>query len=121
MYFLPPAHFSRTMTTQSSPPPDTNNSPWLIYQGPTPTNSNHELCSLSNDPRKPELARTARKGAKYDALPETTQIDIADGYVTFCRTFKFLGSKILYNLCGNDDIEVRLSATNKSMGALEEV
>jgi hypothetical protein len=41
-----------------------------------------------------ESARQKREDSKYDALPETEQFDIADGYVTFCRTFKYLGSRI---------------------------
>jgi hypothetical protein len=31
-----------------------------------------------------ESSRQKREDAKYDALPETEQFDIADGYVTFC-------------------------------------
>ena len=56
-----------------------------------------------------------------DTLPETQQIEVADGYVTFCRTFKYLGSRISYNLQDDADIEARLAAANQSMGALKEV
>ncbi len=38
-----------------------------------------------------ESAQQRKIDAKYDALPETQQFDIADGYVTFCQTFKYLG------------------------------
>jgi hypothetical protein len=31
-----------------------------------------------------ESAQQKKEDAKYDALPETEQFDIADGYVTFC-------------------------------------
>jgi hypothetical protein len=68
-----------------------------------------------------ESARQKREDAKYDALPETEQFDIADGYVTFCRTFKYLGSRISYNLRDDADIEAWLAAANQSMGALKEV
>jgi hypothetical protein len=53
-----------------------------------------------------ESARQRREDAKYDAaLPETEQFDIADGYVTFCRMFKYLGARISYNLQDDADIE----------------
>ena len=68
-----------------------------------------------------EAARQRRIDAKYDALPATQQIEVADGYVTFCRTFKYLGSRISYNLRDDADIEARLAAANQSMGALKEV
>ncbi len=62
-----------------------------------------------------------RIDTKYDALPATQQIEVADGYVTFCRTFKYLGSCISYNLLDDADIEAQLAAANQSMGALKEV
>ena len=68
-----------------------------------------------------EKARQRGIDVKYDALPETPQFDVADGYVTFCRTFKYLGSRISYNLRDDADIEARLAAANQSMGALKEV
>jgi hypothetical protein len=52
-----------------------------------------------------EKARQRGIDVKYDALPETQQFDVADGYVTFCRTFKYLGSRISYNLRDDADIE----------------
>jgi hypothetical protein len=68
-----------------------------------------------------ESAQQKREDAKYDALPETEQIDIADGYITFCQMFKYLGSCISYNLQDDADIEAWLAAANQSMGALKEV
>ena len=68
-----------------------------------------------------ESDRQQKIDAKYDALPETQQFDIADGYVTSCRTFKYLGSRISYNLQDDADIEARLPAANQSMGAFKEV
>jgi hypothetical protein len=52
-----------------------------------------------------ESAQQRKIDAKYDALPETQQFDIADGYVTFCWTFKYLGSRISYNLQDDADVE----------------
>ncbi len=64
---------------------------------------------------------TSREDAKYEALPETDQIIIADDYVTFYCKFKYLGSRISYNLWDENGIEAWLAAANQSMGALKEV
>ena len=45
-----------------------------------------------------ESARQRREDAKYDALPGAEQFDIADGYITFCQTFKYSVSRISHNL-----------------------
>ena len=63
-----------------------------------------------------EKARQRKINVKYDALPETQQFEVADGYVTFCHTFKYLGSRISYNLHNDADIEAQLAAANESMG-----
>ena len=39
---------------------------------------------------------------------------------TFPKKFKYLGSRITYNLC-NDDFNARLAAASQSMGALKKV
>jgi hypothetical protein len=122
--FPPPPQFfndDNPADSQLLPPSKTNDSPWLIYQATTPTSSNHALCPIANKSRESEQARTAREDAKYNALPETAQIDIADGDVTFCQKFKYLGSRISYNLRNDDNIAARLSTANKSMGALKEI
>jgi hypothetical protein len=67
-----------------------------------------------------ESARQQKIDAKYDALTETQQFDIADGYVTLCRTFKYLGSRLSYNLQDDADVEAQLTAANQSMGTLKE-
>jgi hypothetical protein len=79
------------------------------------------LCPLRKESETSENARTAREDPKYDALLETAQIDVADGYVTFCRKFKYPGSHIVYSLCDDKDIEVQLAAASQSMGSLKEV
>ncbi len=68
-----------------------------------------------------ENARQKKINVKYDTLPETQQFEVADSYVTFCRTFKYLGLRISYNLRNDANIEARLAAANQSMGALKEV
>ncbi len=83
-----------------------------------PTVSN-ELCPPEQ--RESEQVRTAREDVRYDSLPETAPINVADGYVTFSRKFKYLGSRISYSLRDDDDINARLAAASQSMGALKEV
>lgn len=124
--FLPPPQFF-TDDHYSSPALTVDvDEPWLLYQDPaapsigTPT-STDMLCPLTQESRESESPRTAREDARYDALPETTQIDVADGYVTFCCKFKYLGSRISYSLPNDDNIEARLAAANQIMGPLKEV
>ncbi len=57
---------------------------------------------------------------RYDPLLETAEIKVADSYVTFSRKFKYLGSRISYNLRDDDDINARHAAASHSMGALTE-
>jgi hypothetical protein len=57
----------------------------------------------------------------YDQLDKTKDLPEADGFVSFTRTFRYLGSLISYNLRNNDDITARISAANASMGALKEL
>jgi hypothetical protein len=45
-----------------------------------------------------------RKNAAYDKLPETANFPVADGHVSFTRTFRYLGSLINYSLRDDDDI-----------------
>ena len=79
----------------------------------------NDLCPP--DQRELERARTVREDIKYDSLPETATIKVANGYDTFCRKFKYLGSRISYNLCDDDNINARLATASQSMGALKEV
>ncbi len=57
----------------------------------------------------------------YNRLDETQNFPVVDGFVSFTRTFRYLGSLISYNLRDNNDITSRLAAANTSMGALTEV
>ena len=57
----------------------------------------------------------------YDALPKTANFPVHDGYVSFMRTFRYLGSLINYSLRDNDDITARIASATAAMGALKEV
>ena len=57
----------------------------------------------------------------YDAFPETANFPLSDGYVSFTRTFRYLGSLINYSLHDNDDITAQIASVTAVMGALKEV
>ena len=69
-----------------------------------------------HDPRQTEWEHTM-----YDNLDKTQNFPVADGFVSFTRTFRYLGSLISYNLRDDDDITSRLATANASMGRLKEV
>jgi hypothetical protein len=56
----------------------------------------------------------------YDQLDKTQTFQVADGFVSFTWTFRYLGLLISYNLRNDDDITMRIAAANASMGALKE-
>ncbi len=132
MHFLSPPQFFDDIDLPDSALTNGTEVPWLLFQDTPliPETPQATTIALSHPPRKKkqkekketwEAARQRRIDIRYDALPATQQIEIADGYVTFCRTFKYLGSRISYNLRDDADIEARLAAANQSMGALKEV
>jgi len=120
--FFPPPQFFDDL--QYSDPALTTgyDEPWLLFDEspytPPPTITAVQISSSRpTRKRKPkekketqESVRQKKIDFKYDALPETKPIPVADGHVTFCRTFKYLGSRISYNLRDDADIEVRLAA-----------
>jgi hypothetical protein len=61
------------------------------------------------------------EGFIYDNLTETKNVPIADGFISFTRTFRYLGSWISYNLRDDDDVNARIAAANAAMGALKNV
>jgi hypothetical protein len=126
IFFPPPQFFTRANNTDMHLPlpSSTHDTPQLTYHSSITTSldTNHTLlCPFSDESRESEHARTTREDAMYDTLPETEAINVADGCVTFCRTFKYLGSRITYNLRDDNDIDARLSAASRSMGALKEI
>ena len=59
--------------------------------------------TLEDDDEQNDQQRE-NEGEVYDALEETKKIEVADGYVTFTRSFKYLGLAISYNLRDDDDV-----------------
>ncbi len=95
---------------------------WFLIAHDTTTMLCHSNTKRTTKEKKEtKKARQKREDAKYDALPEVEQFDIADGYVTFCHTSKYVGLRISFNLWDDADIEAQLAAANLSMGALKEV
>ena len=43
---------------------------------------------------------------------------VADGYVTFCQNFKYLGTWVSYSLYDNYEITKQVAAANAAMGSL---
>ena len=74
------------------------------------------LILLSKEPK--QKARRPRQKV-CDDLPETQPIQVADGFVTFTKHFKYLGSYISYNLRDDYDIQNRVLNASKAMGALK--
>jgi len=65
--------------------------------------------------------QTERDNDAYDKLPETANFCVADGYVSFTQTFRYLGSLINYSLRDDDDITARIASATAAMGALKDV
>ena len=71
--------------------------------------------------QKQHDSRYKREETNYDNLPETILIVVKDGFVTFCRHFKYLGSRISFSLREDHDIMKRIAAANASMGAMSKI
>ncbi len=61
----------------------------------------------------------AREELPYNNLEETAPIPVSDGQVTFCRRFKYLGSYVSFCLFDDYDIDKRIAAASRAMGALK--
>jgi hypothetical protein len=77
--------------------------------------------SYTADDQSRKQGRTERDNDAYDKLPETANFHVADGYVSFTRTFRYLGSLINYSLRDDDVITARIASTTAAMGALKDV
>jgi len=57
----------------------------------------------------------------YDNLDKTAKFTVTNGFVSFTRTFRYLGSLINYSLRDDDDITARIVSATAAMGALKEI
>ena len=78
------------------------------------------ISSIDDDDEQ-DPGKINHEHAMYDKLDETQDFPVADGFVSFTWTFRYLGSLISYNLRDDDDITAQLAAANASMGRLKEV
>jgi hypothetical protein len=79
------------------------------------------MVKSSDDDEEHDLGQTEREHKMYNRLDEMKDFPVADGFVSFTRTFRYLGSLISYNLQDDDDITARIAAANASMGALKDL
>ena len=67
------------------------------------------------------MIKVRRRGKQNDKLPETANFHVTDGYVSFTRTFRYLGSLINYSLCNDNNITAWIASATVAMGALKDV
>ncbi len=60
-----------------------------------------------DDNKEHGLGQTDHKHKIYDQLNKTKDFPVADSFVSFTRTFRYLGSLISYNLRNDNDITAR--------------
>ncbi len=68
--------------------------------------------------KESDEAKMAREDACYDRIEETQLINVRDGFMTYTKHFKYLGSHISYSLQDDYDIKSRITAATKAFGAL---
>ena len=113
----------------SFPPPGFFDSRLPSLPAPNCADELHDVFDSGNDAltdeerRAEQQERTHREREEelYDDLNKTKPISVEDGYVTFCRHFKYLGSFISFSLCADYDIKKRVTAATQSIGALKNV
>ena len=71
-----------------------------------------------DDDKKDE--RISLEQMLYNLSPETAEVPMKDGFVTYTENFKYLGSWISFTLRDDIDIERRIASATKAVGALEE-
>jgi hypothetical protein len=115
VFFPPPRFFNSNLPLSIANHDDNNNcNNALDYDTAEITEPDH------NNEQKARQRRECEEYL-YNNLEETQSIKIADGYVTFCKHFKYLGSYVSSNLTDDFDIDTRIAAASKSMGALKSV
>ena len=55
----------------------------------------------------------------YDEANETNRITVSDGFLTFTKHFRYIGSFVSYNICDEHDGDGRLDSVSSSMGELD--
>ncbi len=79
------------------------------------------ITPIDDETDKPDEKQTDREGNLYNNLVKMKDIPVADGYVTFTWSLRYLGSLILFDLQDDRDIAARIATVSTSMGALKDV
>ena len=79
------------------------------------------MINSADDNREQNPGQTEHEHKMYNRLDKTQSFPVADSFVSFTRTFWYLGSLISYNLRDNNAIAARLAAANASMGRMNKV
>jgi hypothetical protein len=114
IFFPPPGFFDSRLLSLPSPSHEEGTNNAIDYTDDALTDDERQA-------EEKERSRREREEELYDKLDETQPIQVEDGYVTFCRHFKYLGSFISFGLCDDYDIKKRVTAATQSMGALKNV
>jgi hypothetical protein len=104
------------LLTPSLPAPNCADELQVVLDSGNDALTDEERCA-----EQQERTRQEQEEELYDDLDKTKPISVEDGYVTFCRHFKYLGSFISFSLCDDYDIKKRVTAATQSMGALKNV
>ena len=76
---------------------------------------------VSNTRQEYYEARYKIEEIAYNDLPNTRLIVVMDGFSTFCRHFKYIGSWISFSLQEDQDIAKKLAVANDSMGSTSKI
>ncbi len=115
VFFPPPQFFCKW------PLPSTDDNRGQTRSMMQPDPNAESLLVPKDDDDKPDDEQRENEGKLYHNLDETKDILVADGYITFTHSFKYLGSFISFNLRNDNNVAARIAAANASMGALKEI
>ena len=92
VFFPPPQHFDKMEATAT------------LENG---TETQAEMTIASKRSKESEEAKMSREDACYDRIDETQLVNVRDGFMTYTKHFKYLGSHISYSLQDDYDIKSR--------------
>jgi hypothetical protein len=82
------------------------------------TETQAEMTIADKPSKESEKAKMSREDACYDKIDETQRVNVKDGFMTYTKHFKYLGSYISYGLQDDYDIKSCIAAATKAFGAL---
>mgnify|MGYP006196714589 FL=1 len=103
VFFPPPQYFDKMEATAT------------LENG---TETQAEMTIADKPSKESEKAKMSREDACYDRIDETQRVNVKDGFMTYTKHFKYLGSYISYSLQDDYDIKSRIAAATKAFGAL---